>query len=87
MSESTKTPAAVGAATGIHENICNREKEHPYDYDYTPFEMVCQCFLTNIIKAADDIAGKPNTDADIGYLAGQIRATAEGLMRLQGLDI
>lgn len=87
MSENTKAPAADGTATGIHENICNREKEHPYDNDYTPFEMVCQCFLTNIIKAADDIAGKPNTDADIGYLAGQIRATAEGLMRLQWLDI
>lgn len=42
MSDNTKAPAAVGAATGIHENICNREKEHPCYDDYITMPARCQ---------------------------------------------
>ena len=42
MSENTKTPAAEGTATGMHENICHREKEHPCYDDYNTMPASCQ---------------------------------------------
>lgn len=43
MSGNTKTPAAEGTATGMHENIiCNREKERPCYDDYSTMPARCQ---------------------------------------------
>lgn len=42
MSDNTKTPATEGTATGIHENICHREKEHPCYDDYSTMPARCQ---------------------------------------------
>ena len=42
MPENTKTPAAEGTTTGIHENICHREKERPCYDDYSTMPARCQ---------------------------------------------
>lgn len=73
MSENTKEPAAVGAATGTKKGSCSGG---PYTYDYTSERQFCQALLTTICELADDIIADESTDAEVAGYAGKIGGLA-----------
>lgn len=78
MSENTKTPAAVGAATDVHKNNIETASKSRYHY-YNTEAAFCQALLTTICELADDIISDDSADAEVAGYAGTIKGLAYAL--------
>ena len=82
--DENKTPAAVGAATGLHEKNIETASKSRYHYDNTEAAF-CQAIIREIDESAREIYDNPNDSESSAYYAGKIQGLVYALTLIRGI--
>lgn len=84
MSENTKTPAAVGAATDVQKNNIETASKSRYHYDSTEADF-CQAIIREIDESAREIYDNTTDNESAAYNAGKIQGLVYALTLIRGI--
>lgn len=85
MSDNTKTPAAVGAATDVSTNLnVDRRNDSLYSYDTTEVAF-CQAIIREIDESAREIYDNTTDNESAAYNAGKIQGLVYALTLIRGI--
>lgn len=84
MSDNTKTPAAVGAATDVQKNNIETASKSPYLYDNTEAAF-CQAIIREIGESAREIYDNTTDNESAAYNAGKIQGLVYALTLIRGI--